>query len=90
MNFEMMLISFLPCKYFSLFLEKEMPQFNPYLQMIQVVRLYSEATQSVADTETEINTLSGTSKSTSKFENQLSKHQEKAKNYKEQAFRIAK
>ena len=59
--------------------------------MIQVVRLYSEETQSVADTEADIKTVSATSRSNSnKYEKKLSKHQEKAKNYKEQAFRIAK
>ena len=42
MDFDMMLMSVLPHKYFALYLQQEKPGLQPYLQMIHIIRLYSE------------------------------------------------
>jgi hypothetical protein len=41
-DFEMMLVSVLPHKYFALYLQQEKPKLQAYLQMIHIIRLYSE------------------------------------------------
>lgn len=54
MDFEMMLMSVLPHKYFALYLQQEKPQLQPYLQMIHIVRLYSEEGQVLAEKEEQL------------------------------------
>ena len=89
MDFEMMLISFLPHKYFSQFLKQEKPKFQPYMQMIHLVRLYSDENQALSTTEAEITEITGvsannpnngstTNKQLAKLVKLRSKHKEKA------------
>lgn len=54
MDFEMMLISVLPHKYFALYLQQEKSYLQPYLKMIHIVRLYSDESQTLEHFEAEL------------------------------------
>lgn len=45
LDFEMMLVSNLPLRYFTRYLEKEKSDLQPYLRMIYLIRLISEKGQ---------------------------------------------
>ena len=54
MDFEMMLISVLPHKYFALYLQQEKSYFQPYLKIIHIIRLYSEESQTLQQLQAEL------------------------------------
>lgn len=49
MDFDMMLVSILPHKYFILYLQEEQKDKVPYLNMIHLVKLYSDEGQNIEE-----------------------------------------
>ena len=100
-DFDMMLVSILPHKYFILYLQEERKDKVPFLNMIHLVKLYSDEGQKIEELKKQISLAerresnsSGGSNRVAKDMNQMKRKMnsliQKMKKREESAYKIAK